>query len=223
MQKGHYEGEASRWSIVDKNPVVGSYHQHNEFEDYDKYLFPKIDTSEMVALEYGCGPGRNLIRFYNQFKRIDGVDIGETNINNAVINITDAELQLPNLYVNNGDNIPTEDAIYDIVFSVICMQHICVHEVRYKIMQEVFRVLKSGGYFCFQMGYGVPKENSVDYYANNYDSTTTNGGNDVNVARYEYLQKDLEEIGFEGFKYVVDRTGPGDAHGNWIWVQVQKP
>lgn len=222
MQKGHYESEASRWSVVDKNPVVGSYHQHNQFEDYDKYLFPKIDTSDMIALEYGCGPGRNLIRFYKQFKRIDGVDIGATNINNALINISDAELEVPNLYVNTGADIPTENEVYDIVFSVICLQHICVHEIRYKIMEEVFRVLKTGGYFCFQMGYGNPKHDSVDYFANNYESTTTNGGNDVNVSDHNFLKTDLEKIGFKDFKHVIDRTGPGDGHGNWIWVQVQK-
>jgi ubiquinone/menaquinone biosynthesis C-methylase UbiE len=222
MQKSFYEGEASRWSVNDKNPVVGSYHQHNEFADYDKYLFPKIDTSEMIALEYGCGPGRNLIRFYKQFKRIDGVDIGEKNINNALININDAELKVPNLYVNSGDNIPTENEVYDIVFSVICLQHICVYEIRYKIMQEVFRVLKTGGYFCFQMGYGNPKQNSVDYYANNYESSATNGENDVCVENHKFLEKDLTEIGFKNFEYNIDKTGPGDGHGNWIWVKVQK-
>jgi SAM-dependent methyltransferase len=222
MQKGHYESAAAAWSVVDKNPVVGSYQEHNNFADYDEYLFPKIDTSNLIALEYGCGPGRNLIRFHKQFKRIDGVDIGQTNINNAFINIKDAELELPNLYVNSGDDIPTDDEIYDIVFSVICLQHICVHEVRYKIMQEIYRVLKKGGYFCFQMGYGNPKTNSVPYYTNNYESSTTNGGNDVNVEKYEFLEKDLTEIGFKNFEHNIGKTGPGDGHGNWIWVRVQK-
>jgi SAM-dependent methyltransferase len=222
MQRSHYESAAAAWSVVDKNPVVGSYHEHNNFTDYDEYLFPKIDTSNLIALEYGCGPGRNLIRFHKQFKRIDGVDIGQTNINNAFINIKDAELELPNLYVNSGDDIPTGDEIYDIVFSVICLQHICVHEIRYKIMQEIYRVLKKGGYFCFQMGYGNPKINSVPYYTNNYESSTTNGGNDVNVEKYEFLEKDLTEIGFKNFEHNIGKTGPGDGHGNWIWVRVQK-
>ena len=113
MQKNHYDAVAVEWSIDNKNPVVGSYHEHNAFEDYNKYLFPNVETKNMIALEYGCGPGRNLIRFNDQFKRIDGVDIGEVNINNAVINIHDAELQQPNLYVNDGSNIPTDDQVYD--------------------------------------------------------------------------------------------------------------
>ena len=222
MQKNHYDAVAVEWSIDNKNPVVGSYHEHNAFEDYNKYLFPNVETKNMIALEYGCGPGRNLIRFNDQFKRIDGVDIGEVNINNAVINIHDAELQQPNLYVNDGSNIPTDDQVYDLVFSVICLQHICVHEIRYKIMKEIYRVLKSDGYFCFQMGYGEPKVNSVQYYENHYDASSTNGGTDVNVSNYEFLEKDLKEIGFRTFSHVIGRTGPGDGHGNWIWVQAQK-
>lgn len=222
MQKSHYDSLAKQWSIQDKNPVVGSYGGHNDFEDYDKYLFPKVETKDMVALEYGCGPGRNLIRFNKKFKRIDGVDIGEVNIKNAEINMKDANLEIPNLYTNNGDNIPTENEVYDLVFSVICLQHICVHEIRYNIMKEIYRVLKKGGYFCFQMGYGSPKPNSVDYYANNYEAASTNGDNDVNISKYEYLEKDLKEIGFKSFRHVINRTGPGDSHGNWIWVQVEK-
>jgi hypothetical protein len=72
------------------------------------------------------------------------------------------------------------------------------------------------------MGYGQPKHDSVDYYTNNYEATLTNGGNDVNVEKYEFLEKDLTEIGFKNFEHNIGKTGPGDGHGNWIWVRVQK-
>ena len=35
----------------------------SEYELYEKGLFEDIDTSEMIALEYGCGPGRNIINY----------------------------------------------------------------------------------------------------------------------------------------------------------------
>ena len=65
MQKYYYNQDAARWSIFNRDPVVGSYDAHNSFDDYDKFLFKDIDTTNMVALEYGCGPGRNLIKFHN--------------------------------------------------------------------------------------------------------------------------------------------------------------
>ena len=30
MQKGYYEKDASKWSLENKNPVVGNYHNHNQ-------------------------------------------------------------------------------------------------------------------------------------------------------------------------------------------------
>ena len=65
MQLSHYNQRANDWSIDNRNPVVGSYQEHNDFKDYDTYLFDGIDTSNLKALDYGSGPGRNLIRFNN--------------------------------------------------------------------------------------------------------------------------------------------------------------
>jgi hypothetical protein len=69
MQKTHYEKDAANWSLENRDPVVGTYDLHNQWEDYDRLLFKGIDTQNLKALEYGCGPGRNLIKFSNIFTR----------------------------------------------------------------------------------------------------------------------------------------------------------
>lgn len=222
MQKYFYEEEASRWSTSNPDPVVGSYHQHNNFDDYNKYLFPKIDTSNMVALEYGCGPGRNLIRFNKNFKRIDGVDIAEMNLIKAKTNLQINGIEGNNLLLTTGDSVPANDKTYDVVFSVICLQHICVYDIRFKIMTDIHRVLKDEGYFCFQMGYGPGRVGSVAYHENFYGATTTNGSADTRVDDVKYLTDDLEKIGFKTVNYTIAKVGPGDGHSNWIWVQAKK-
>lgn len=225
MQNANYNRDASAWSLRNKDAVVagpGGYDLHNKFADYDEYLFPKIDTSNMVALEYGCGPGRNLIKFNKKFKRIDGVDIAEINLMNARTNLADSGIEDYNLFLTSGDNVPTLNESYDIVFSVICLQHICVHEIRMKIMTDIYRVLKPEGYFCFQMGFGKERLNSVSYYDNFYDSPVTNGLMDTRVEEESYLLKDLESIGYKNVKYEIRPVGPHDLHPNWIWVQAQK-
>jgi SAM-dependent methyltransferase len=221
MQKASYDREGSIWSVSQRDPVVGTYDQHNNFSDYDNFLFKDIDSTGLYALEYGCGPGRNIIKFVDRFSSIDGVDISKVVIEKAKENIKHNNLPLPNLYVTDGDSIPTSDQIYDVVFSVICLQHICVHEIRYKIMQEVYRVLKPGGKFCFQMGLGG-KNNAVGYYENDYTATVTNGSRDVSIEDEHFLKQDLEKIGFGNYKSDVRKSGPGDTHRNWIWVQVEK-
>lgn len=222
MQNTNYNRDASMWSLQNRNPVVGTYDEHNAFADYDDYLFPKIDTSEMLALEYGCGPGRNLIKFHDKFKRIDGVDIAEINLLNARTNLAVAGIRDYILYLTSGDNVPTEDNSYDIVFSVICLQHICVHDIRMKIMQDILRVLKKDGYFCFQMGFGKERPNSVSYYENFYDAPVTNGLMDTRIEDENYILDDLKKIGFQNIKHVIRPVGPGDLHPNWIWIQAQK-
>lgn len=237
MQKDYYEEEANKWTLQNKNPVVGGYHKHNVWEDYDNYLFKNFDTADLIALDYGTGPGRNIIKFWNRFERIDGVDIGEKNIQNARINLDEAEIYGNNLYVCDGKSIPVESETYDVVFSVICLQHIACYDVRYSIFKDVFRVLKSGGKFCFQMGYGgrdvgshnykvyakIKDIKTADYYENATDAKQTNGYHDVTVGDSKQLEKDLLEIGFNDFLFDIRPTGPGCSHAAWIYAQVTKP
>lgn len=223
MAKAQLEEEASRWSLENLDPVVGCYLWHNAWPDYDYYLFKNLNTKNLVALEYGCGPGRNIIRFSDRFKRVDGVDIAENNIYKARININH---NLPNsnsnLYICDGKSIPLERNSYDVIFSVICLQHIACYDIRRAIFQDVFRVLKPGGNFCFQMRFGGYISQVANYYDNHFFAPRTNSGFDVMFDNEEYLKKDLNDIGFKNYMSDIRPVGPGDGHRNWIWVQVQK-
>ena len=242
MQRRFYEDCASHWSLDHPNPVVGSYEAHNAWADYDTYLFKGFETRGLVALEYGAGPGRNIIRFWDRFWRIDGVDIAKRNIQKARINLENAGIRDSRLYVCDGKSIPVEDAVYDVVFSVICMQHICCHSIRYKILQDIYRVLKPGGRLCFQMGYGgriksdpaknkntpyrwIPahKFKTVAYFDNATHAKETNGLHDVTIQNPAEPEADLLEIGFKDFGFDLRPTGPGDTHNQWIFMQAMKP
>jgi ubiquinone/menaquinone biosynthesis C-methylase UbiE len=225
MQNSYYDEYASQWSLDFRDPVVGSYDAHNNWSDYDEFLFKDFDTNGLVALEYGCGPGRNLVKFSNRFARIDGVDISDVNINKAKINLEHNGISGSNLYVTSGDNLSMiEDNTYDVVFAVICFQHICSHEIRFNILKDIHRVLKPGGKLCFQMGYGgkegIP---TAGYFDDVFDAASTNGHADVSITDESDIQKDLtEKIGYINYKSDIRETGPGDNHRNWIWIQVEK-
>lgn len=225
MQKQTYDRDASKWSLNEKYWVIGGYETHNAWADYN-LLFKGIDTlSDKKVLDFGCGPGRNLVKYAGVFKRIDGVDISEINLEKAKILLQDSLLDVSRftLYPCNGvdiSSVPT--ASYDILMSTIAFQHICVHQIRVNYLKDFFRVLAPGGTLTMQMGFGKSSY-GVDYYANNYAALTTNGGCDTRVDTVDQIKSDVENVGFVNFRHVIRPVGPGDSHPNWIFFQADVP
>lgn len=225
MQQEYYDSDAGRWSLTNRDPVVGTFDEHNAWQDYNDFMFKNIDTNGKMALDFGCGPGRNIVKFANRFQSIDGVDISQVNLDNAKLWVTQNSLSFtPTLYKNDGTDlsiIPSEK--YDVVFSTICMQHICVYDIRYSLLTEMFRVLKPGGHLSIQMGFGNIHPLGVKYFDNYLDAQATNGHQDVMVENTDDVKADLEKIGFSNFEFDLRSTGPGDnRHSNWIYFRAQK-
>lgn len=217
-RKVFHNGLCIDWTIENRNPTVGSYDLHNQWTDYDTYLF-KFNTDGLIALEYGCGPGRNIVRFKDRFNRIDGVDISEVAIEKAKTNLSHNKIVSSDLLVCNGDNIPFANHKYDVVYSTICLQHIWSYTTRDKIFKEVFRVLKPGGKFCAQMGFGGKSARFIKYYEDDF----TSNGTDVSIENEDDLKRHLSGIGFTEYLSDIRPTGPGDNQNNWIFFQATKP
>jgi len=56
MQQTQYDLEASKWTLDNRDAVVGAFDEHNSWKDYDNYLFKDINTKNKIALDFGCGP-----------------------------------------------------------------------------------------------------------------------------------------------------------------------
>lgn len=228
-QSDFWDNIAKQWSLENRDPVVGWYNEHEAFPEYDTVLFRDIPlTGKEVALEYGCGPARNLIRFRHRFSRIDGVDIAPTCIEKAKINLSAAKMEFPYLWVNDGRSLsmipsaPEDWAGYDVVFMVISHQHITSRSVRLHLYKEILRVLKPGGWFCFQTGYGPGHPRSVDYFADSFTNEAEFVDKDVRVEDANALKTDLEGAGFKWVDAILTRTCK-DEHPAWIWVRCQRP
>ncbi len=230
LEKTWYNKEAKKSKYNQKEKVdfvVGTYEKQNEYEDYDKYILKNIDDSfkEKVALDFACGPGRNIVKYQKYFKRIDGADISEINIKNAKDNLTFEGVKIPNLYVTNGNDLgDASNNTYNFILSTIAMQHIPVYDIRFSIFKHMYRVLKPGGMISIQMGAGKsPNSNDHSYYDNYYEAKGTNRHADTMVEDPEFLRKDLEKIGFKNFKFWLRPPMPGEtAHKHWIFFQAIK-
>ncbi len=222
MQLNQYNALASSWSEENRDPVVGSFDAHNNWPDYE-HLFNRLENqSELIGLDFACGPGRNIVKYNGRFKRLDGVDISPVNIGKAQSYTSNRGIETV-LYTSTGTDInvvPSNE--YDFVMSTIALQHICVYDIRYSIMKDIHRVLKDGGVFTAQMGFGSPSPATVGYYENYYDAEGTNRTCDVCIESTDQLEKDLLEIGFTNFEFVIGPVGPGDVHPNWIYFNCIK-
>ena len=231
MERAHYSELVARsnfsaetFTHVDSaEMVVGSYSQHEAF-DYERWLLSGVAIgTSAVALEYGCGPGRMLLRLAPHFHRVDGADISAEVL--EVARRRCARLPSPpELILTDGQGLP--DAVcerYDFVYSVICLQHICVYSIRKGILDALYRALKPGGLLVFQMGYGPGHAGMTDYFAEFVEAAGTNGTNDVGVLHPSEIGDDLASAGFESASFALTPTGPGDTHGAWIFVRAIKP
>jgi ubiquinone/menaquinone biosynthesis C-methylase UbiE len=205
--------------------------EHNQNALYWDLLLGDIklnpeDFKDKTALDFGCGKGRNVTNILSlaNFKRVDGVDISPNNISYCM---SEYAGQNSNFYLNNGENLNTiPDNEYDFVMSTIVFQHICVHELRYKLKQEIYRVLKNGGLFSFQMGFGdisfTGHTRPNNYYDNAYGATGSNGSDDVRVTNENDLISDLEKIGFKDITFEIREPFLDGGHPNWIYVKCKK-
>ena len=234
LQQYSYDKLASLWGVNQRDFVVGSFNKQNQWKDYDLLFDGMFDfhnnaknlrlAKDCLVLDFGCGPGRNLEKYAPNFKRVDGVDISYINLNNALEWLDDCQAYNNNLLFkcNGKDLSEIESSQYDAVMSTITLQHVPIHEIRFNLFKEFYRVLNSGGWFTAQMGFGKGKFGAVDYYKNHYNAAKTNGRTDVFIESPKQLEEDLKKIGFTNFECSIRPSGPGDTHPNWIFFRAQK-
>ena len=235
MQKGFYDEKVARYkdewieiiakSVWDKGE--GNYHPVGDikglnafFKDCD-FLFSRLKNSqEKIALDFGCGLGRNIALYSDIFKRIDGVDISDKNINLCRAIAKSRNYNSVFYNCNGYDLSDIEDEIYDVIMSFITLQHISVHEIRLSYLKEFNRVLKPGALLEIQMGFGASKTaNPVSYYENCYEAASTNGFWDVVIDDPDLILKDLKKPGFKDLEYrIVTPAGFSNIDDQFIFV-----
>lgn len=220
MQKNWYEHNARASYYKDgiclEDHIIGNFPNQEKFP-YEEWLFKHyIPSKEHICYEYGCGPGRQIRRIVSRFKRVDGVDISQQNLDNAKQYIGSSYNGI--LKVTDGTEVPLEDK-YDFCYSIICLQHIPCYTVRRKILENMFNSLKEEGKITIQLAFG-PSMNGTPtfgYKENFYDATMTNGRFDCRVDLREEVIEDFQNIGFKNIKTELSNT-VDDHHPCWIWI-----
>jgi ubiquinone/menaquinone biosynthesis C-methylase UbiE len=213
------------------NPGTSNHEEHNTNPNYWDILLGDLKDKEKWSgkngLDFACGKGRNVTNMLSlcEWNRVDGIDISSGNINfcKSVYSNQNSEW-----YCNNGVDVSDlKDNEYDFIMSTIALQHIPVYDIRKSLITDLFRALKPGGLFSFQMGYGEGFESPVgkisSYYENVYNATGTNCIHDVRIHNEQDVIDDLTNIGYVNITIEIKEPYSDVIHPQWIYVKAYKP
>ena len=120
----------------------------NEFLTHAKELSIELKMGE--ALDFGCGIGRLTKALAKHFNKVHGVDISATMVDTAQ-KINQNNPQMIFLQNTSNDLSSFDSEKFDLVCSLITLQHIPGKAVIKKYLQEFLRILKPDGILYFQL------------------------------------------------------------------------
>ena len=107
------------------------------------------------ALDFGCGLGRMTRALAEHFEECVGVDISEEMIRGA--RDANADVEGVSFVVNRADDLSQfADAGFDLVYSVIVLQHVPDRAAIESYVREFCRVLRPGGLAVFTLPSHIP-------------------------------------------------------------------
>ena len=157
------------------------------------------EAKQMRVLEIGCGAGRMTRALARSFGEVYGVDVSGEMVARARRLLSDCKNV--HLYQNNGADLSVlGDVRFDFAFSFIVFQHVPDKAIIENYVHEVYRLLRPGGLFKFQ----VQGSSSVAPEQND----TWSG---VQIAGYEALAM-AESSGFD----LIRHQGVEEQYF-WLW------
>lgn len=100
------------------------------------------------ALDFGCGVGRLTRPLCERFERVDGVDVARSMLERAQALHGSGRVRW--LHNDRADLGQLGDAAYDLVLSLITLQHL-PPRIGARFIGEFFRVVRPGGSVFFQL------------------------------------------------------------------------
>ena len=138
------------------------------FGEIDIYLFDQIlkneFTGQSAVLDAGCGGGRNLIYFLKTGCRVFGVDENPEAVGHVRRLADELAPDLPegNFQVAKVEEMPFPYDCFDLVISSAVL-HFARDERHFdRMLEEMWRVLKTGGLFFARLASDIGIENRIE-------------------------------------------------------------
>lgn len=142
------------------------------FGEIDIYLFDQILKNqfnrETIILDAGCGGGRNLVYFLRQGNQVYGTDQNPQAIDHVRALAAELAPGLPpeNFKESRVESLPFEDEKFDLVISNAVLHFAADENHFYRMVGEMWRVLKSGGMFFARLASSIGIEDKIELIEN---------------------------------------------------------
>ena len=137
-------GQTEFWSL--SNPVVVHLMQERERAVLRGLTRMGIQLSQAYVLDVGCGNGNefaSLLRWGAKKEHLHGVELSPHRAKAA------AQLGLAEVVLVDGEKLPYKNYSFDIVVQNVVFSSIIDDSVRKSLAEEMFRVLKPGGFLVW--------------------------------------------------------------------------
>ena len=185
------------WEEKFKSSRWGEYPESDLIRFMARYFYNR-DRASVSVLEVGCGPGPNIWYLCREGFSTKGIDGSSSGIERARKRLQLEGLEAK-LTVGDIINLPYKDDSFDAVIDSKCIYCNSL-ENTHKILSEIKRVLKPGGYF----------------YSTVFSDETYLGENQTQVAENEYTNISDGVLKGMGFARLINIEGIHQLYGQYL-------
>lgn len=160
--------------------------------------FYSSNRSNVKILEIGCGTGANIWYMSREGFDVYGVDFSESGIEIAKNRLVKENLKA-NLLISDVSNLNYDDNFFDAVIDCECI-YANNFESSKKILLEINRVLKSGGFF----------------YSRSFAEDMFIGNPLIKYNDFEYDKIQSGSLAGKGFTRLIDENGIKKLYGEFF-------
>jgi len=171
------KAEVHGWESAYRKRHSGEREPHEDAGVLDAFFRKQ---SVRTILDLGCGDGRDLVHLAKLGYDMYGLDIAPTGLRRAGEWLASEGLSVA-LVASDMTDIPWHDGFFDACISIQVINHHRIKEIR-RTIQEIWRVLRPGGYLFVTVGIDRPRRMTVE-------------GKRVEVEPWTYVRLDGHENG----------------------------
>lgn len=157
-QKFQVEHELDFWNNNFKYDTLNGFSTFREkyfFRNKSKFENIKLDFPDSIVIDIGCGPDGGFLPFVKAKVKIGLDPLAKEYTRNY--RVADDILMISSM----AEDIPLLANSIDVCYCINALDHVMKP---YAVLEEIYRILKKGGYFAFSVDVGGAKGHPIKIY-----------------------------------------------------------